>query len=188
MAETYACSPITHSLALKDRKIMLYDTVDNNSVAECLYYLYKLRELDKISNTKEPIDILVNSNGGFIPDGLSLVSLIELMKDEGYVINTINIGSALSMGFVISIVGTNRYAYRYSTYLLHDASMETDGKVYEVLDKVHEVERQREQISNIVAKYTKLDAKYIKGVYESGKDVYYSAEQALELGFADKII
>ena len=44
------------------------------------------------------------------------------------------------MGFIISLVGTHRYAYRYSTYLLHDISLEIGGNARSIKEKMEETD------------------------------------------------
>ena len=67
------------ALALRQRKIFIYDDINEDSIIETMYYLHRLTELDEINGKKRPIEILINSNGGYCSDGLSLVSLIALL-------------------------------------------------------------------------------------------------------------
>lgn len=176
------------NLAVKERKIMIYNDVDENSMMEALYYLYRFRSIDLKRGTKKPIDILINSCGGKVSDGLSLISLIESMKDEGWTINTINTGYALSMGFLISICGTNRYCYRYSTYMLHDVSMALEGKFMSVQEEMHEINRTRNTIKEIVLKYTNLTENDVEEIWKLKQDKNYSAKEAVELKISDAIV
>lgn len=176
------------NLAVKERKIMIYNDVDENSMMEALYYLYRFRSIDLKRGTKKPIDILINSCGGKVSDGLSLISLIESMKDEGWTINTINTGYALSMGFLISICGTNRYCYRYSTYMLHDVSMALEGNFMSVQEEMHEINRTRNTIKEIVLKYTNLTENDVEEIWKLKQDKNYSAKEAVELKISDAIV
>ena len=56
---------------LKQRVIPLYDEVTRESVFKCLYWIDKLVALDKIKGTKTPIQIQIDSYGGFVYHGLS---------------------------------------------------------------------------------------------------------------------
>ncbi len=179
---------LKHNLATKERKILIYDDVDENSILECMYYLYRFKSVDEQIGVKKPIDIMINTSGGSVMDGLSLISLIESMKDQGWTINTYNIGYCFSMGFLISIVGTNRYAYRYSTYLYHDVSTQMEGKAASIDERMAEVHRLREIGTNIVTKYTSLTRKDIEKIYANKLDKVYSPEEAVNLHIADKII
>lgn len=176
------------NLAIKERKIMIYDGVDENSILEAIYYLYRFRSIDIKLGQKRPIDILINSCGGNVMDGFSLISLIESMKEEGWIINTTNIGYAFSMGFYISICGSNRYSYRYATYLCHDISFGFEGNFGEIMEKVKESERLRKILEEITIKYTKLTKEDLNKIFEYRLDKTYSANDAVKLGIADAII
>lgn len=176
------------NLAVKERKIMIYNDVDESSMMEAAYYLYRFRTIDLKRGVKKPIDILINSCGGKVSDGLSLISLIESMKEEGWTINTINTGYALSMGFLIGICGTNRYCYRYSTYMLHDVSMSLEGKFTSVQEELYEINRTRNMIKEIVLKYTNLTEEDVEEIWKLKQDKNYSAKEAVELGISDAVI
>lgn len=179
---------LKHNLAAKERKILIYDDIDENSILECMYYLYRFKSIDEKTGMKKPIDILINTSGGSVRDGLSLISLIESMKDQGWVINTYNIGYCFSMGFLISIVGTNRYTYRYSTYLYHDISTQIEGKAASLDERMSEIHRLRDIGNKIVTTYTSLSKKDIEKIYLNKLDKIYSPEDAVKLKIADKII
>lgn len=96
------------SMAMNQRIIMLYDDVDDNSMMESIYYLNKLKYMDeKFCDDKKPIEIQINTCGGAVEDGLSLLSLIENMKSDGYRIITTNIGRGYSMGSFYQFVAQN---------------------------------------------------------------------------------
>lgn len=176
------------SLALNQRKVFLYDDVNEDSVFEMMYYFHKIMEIDKCLQEKPPIDFYISSNGGSAEEGFSLISLIEYMKDAGYVINTINIGKSYSMGFALSICGTNRYCYRYSRYMIHDVSSFVGGKLKTMEEDIEESKKFRLMYSNFVKKYTNISDDTLKLMVENKKDIFYNAEEALSLGIVDKII
>lgn len=179
---------IKTNLAMNQRKILLTSDVDSDSILECMYYLYTLQEIDRKTKTKAPIDILVNTNGGEVYEGLSLISLIERMKTDGYEINTINIGKAFSMGFMISICGTHKYAYKYSTYMLHDISTGVVDKAQNIMEYMEEINRLRDIFMDIVTSYTNVNEKDFKFIINNKLDKYYSSKESVQFGICDKII
>lgn len=176
------------SLVLNQRKIFLYDEVTEDSVFECIYYLYKLMDIDNHTGEKSPIDIYINSNGGYVADGLTLISLIEHMKDMGYEINTINMGRAFSMGFVIAICGTHRKAYRYSRYMAHDGSAGCFGKIQEMEERLEENKQMSKIMFDIIIKYTSITSEQLNDWKERKLDKFFSAEELLELKGVDEIL
>jgi len=174
------------SLVLNQRKIFLYDEVTENSVFECIYYLYKLMDMDNRSEEKPPIEIYINS--GLVDDGLTLISLIEHMKEIGYKITTINMGRAYSMGFVISICGSHRKSYRYGRYMAHDISAWTYGKAQQMEQDIEDMKISRKVIYDIIQKYTSITLEQLTEWQEKKLDKYFSAQEFLELKGVDEIL
>ena len=175
-------------LAFQNRKLMVYDDVDDASMFRCIYTLIRIREADKKLGTKEPIEILINSCGGTVYDGLSLISLIENMKDDGYTIITTNMGYAFSMGFLISIVGSVRKSFRYATYLHHDMSSMNYAKLAFMEEEINDMRILRKRVDDIVLKYTKLTQADLDEINNKKLDKRFTAEEALALKICDEVL
>lgn len=176
------------SLVLNQRKIFLYDEVNEDSIFECIYYLYKLMDIDKKVGETPPIEIYVNSNGGHVADGLTLISLIEHMKKMGYDITTINMGKAYSMGCIIAVCGTHRKSYQYGRYMIHDVSAVTYGKVQQMQEDIEDYKIDRETLYQIITKYTSITLEQLTEWHERKIDKFFSAEQFMELKGVDEIL
>lgn len=176
------------ALAINQRKIFLYDEVNENSVFECIYYLNKLTDMDNRIGVKLPIDIMINTNGGYVYDGLTLISLIEQLIEDGYNIKTTNIGRAFSMGSIIAICGSERNAYRYSRYMIHDISSGTMGTLTQIHETVEELEHLRTTINDIILRKTKITSNMLEDWQNRKFDKFFNAQEALKYGLTDKII
>lgn len=179
---------IKKNLAIYQRKILINQEITNESVTEAIYYLYTLMDLDRESGTKEPIDILLNTPGGSVWDGLILVSLIEQMKDMGYTINTTAIGTAASMGFIIFITGSNRYSYRHAQFMLHDISTMMGGKVKDLEESMEDLKKCQKQVFDIIKKYTHVPNEKLKEWTDHKRDMFFYPDEAAELGIVDKVL
>lgn len=176
------------SLALKQRKIFLNDYVTEDTIFECVYCLHRLMDIDNKVGTKEPIEIYINSNGGLLTECLSLISLIEQMKDDGYYITTINSGKAYSAGFFLSMIGTTRKAYRYSEYMYHSLSAGTGGKMQTMIEDVECFKKSQELIYHLVGKYTDIPIDELKELDRCKVDKYYTPEEMLKCKAIDIIL
>lgn len=177
------------SMATNSRKVVLYNNIDENSVLEAIYLLNKIKELDIKFNKGTPdIEILINTNGGFVSDGMTLISTIESMKEEGYKIITTNIGRAFSMGFLIAICGSERRAYRYAKYMYHDISYGTYGKHEDIIDSVEFSKIMRNDISSIISKYTTWTIQDVERLNNCRKDKFMTAEELKEIKGVDYIV
>ena len=141
-----------------------------------------------VEKNPKPIDILLNTPGGSVWDGLILVSLIEQMKDMGYTINTTAIGTAASMGFIIFITGSNRYSYRHAQFMLHDISTMMGGKVKDLEESMDDLRKCQKQVFNIIKKYTHIPDKKLKEWIDHKRDMFFYPDEAVELGIVDKVL
>ena len=74
----------------------------------------------------DTLDLHINSPGGDVTQGYSIISVILTMKTP---INVYIVGIAASMAAVIAICGKNVYMYDYSRLMIHDpyfSGAETD--------------------------------------------------------------
>ena len=182
---------IKKNLAIYQRKILINQEITNESVTEAIYYLYTLMDLDReegVEKNPKPIDILLNTPGGSVWDGLILVSLIEQMKDMGYTINTTAIGTAASMGFIIFIAGSNRYSYRHAQFMLHDISTMMGGKVKDLEESMEDLRKCQKQVFDIIKKYTHVPDEKLKEWIDHKRDMFFYPDEAVELGIVDKVL
>lgn len=176
------------SMAVNQRKIFLNEDVTEDSIFKCMYYLNKLIALDKITDAKPAIEICVNTNGGLVHDCFTLISYIEHLKDIGYEIITTNIGRAFSAGFLISICGSKRQAYRYARYMYHDISGGMFGKQQSMKEYLEETEKIDNMAIDLVTKYTSITKEELEELNQRKIDKFYSAQELKELNGVDIII
>lgn len=176
------------SLALKQRKVFLNDYVTEDTVFECVYCLHRLMDIDKKIGTKEPIELYINTNGGLLTECMSLISLIEQMKDDGYHITTINSGKAYSAGFFLSIIGSERKSYRYAEYMYHSLSAGTIDKIQTMIEDVEHFKQSQELIHQIVAKYTNIPIEELVELDRCKIDRFYTPEDMLKYNAIDIIL
>lgn len=176
------------SLALKQRKVCLNDYVTEDSIFECVYYLHRLMDIDSRKGTKEPIEIIINTNGGLVTECNMIVSLIEQMKDDGYYIITTNASKAFSAGFIISLVGSERRAYRHSEYMYHSLSSGTIDKLQNMIEDVDHAKVTQDRLHSIITKYSNIPIELLKEIDRCKIDKYYTPEEMLEFKAIDKIL
>lgn len=183
-----ANSMLRRNMAVNNRKILLNDDIDGDLISEALYYLYALENLDETTGTKEPIEILVDTNGGYVDAGLTLISYIENLKDKGYTIITTNIGKAYSMGLPIACCGSIRRCYRYAGYMVHEIASGSFGKLNKMYEDIEETKRIGKLTDSILIKYTGITQEYLDDIYMRKSDKFLSAEDAIGLNIVDEIV
>ena len=123
-------------LDIQDRRLYLTTPIDNDvmdfgmSNAMSLtdnIISYNREDQNLAISDRKPIRLYINSPGGDIVEGFSLVGAIETSKTPVY---TINVGQWSSMAFLIGIAGHRRFSLPYMTFLMHDGSSFTYGSAF----------------------------------------------------------
>ena len=141
-------------------------------------------DIDVPVTDRKPIRIYINSPGGDITEGFSLLSAIELSKTPIY---TINIGQWSSMAFLIGIAGHRRFSLPYMTFLMHDGSSGVFDSGSKAQDRMKFDDRfSNEVIKKHVLKHSKMKAVEYDALVRV--EYYMLPEDALEHGFIDEII
>lgn len=175
--------------AMRHRRILFNEDFNDDTAFKANYLLNRIVDIDNIEGgEKKPIEIIINSSGGSIYAGAILLGTIEYLKEQGYeIITTVN-ARAMSMGFMLSIVGSRRRATRYSTFLCHQPSSGMWGTLKDIEDDVAETKRLWEIMKDIIKQNTKITEEMLEVIYREKRDAIYTPQQALELGVIDEIL
>ncbi|MBD0380207.1 ATP-dependent Clp protease proteolytic subunit [Paenibacillus sedimenti] len=173
-----------------ERTLYLFDGINKSSVKQIIESILKLNQLDDERDKKEkdfkrvPIDLIINSNGGSVYDGLALINVIDNSKTP---VHTYVYGLAASMSLLIAASGHKRYAGRLSTFMYHSVSNHIGGQFERLKNRLDETERLQTIYDEYLISKTKFRLEDLKNVQEHQRDWFISPEEALELGIVDEI-
>jgi ATP-dependent Clp protease, protease subunit len=179
----------------KERDLYLSQQVDQSSINSLTKSIVEINssdmEIEKMSSlygftySPQPIKIWIDSYGGLVYQCFGLLGIIENSKTP---IHTIVTGCAMSCGFLISISGHKRFGYEKSTYLYHQVSGGTFGKVKDMEEDIIETKRLQKMIEEHTLQKTRIDQNKLQSLYEQKKDWFIDTKQALKLGIIDEVI
>jgi len=168
------------SRLMADRILWLAGPVDDrmSTVVQA-----QLIYLDNVSN--EDITIHVDSPGGSVKSGLSIIDTIDLIKSP---VATINTGMAASMGSLLLGCGTKgkREALESSRVMLHQVSHGAYGNIQDTKITFEQAEKYNNLLFEKLGKYCDKTAEQVKE--DATRDLWLDAEQALEYGIIDSIV
>jgi ATP-dependent Clp protease protease subunit len=179
----------------KERNLYLAKQVDQASINEISKaiidinqddeYLGKLAELHSMVYTPKPINLYIDSYGGYV---YQCLGLLGIMDKSVVPVHTIVTGTAMSCGFMIAISGHKRFAYDTATHMYHQVSSGLWGKLKDMEEDLEETKRLQSIIEEITLAKTKMTRAQLDENYKGKKDWYINAKQALKLGIIDEII
>jgi len=127
----------------------------------------------------------VDSPGGSVKSGLSMVDVMNYIESD---IVTVNTGMAASMGSILLGNGTKgkRFALPNSRVMLHQVSGGAQGHVKDMKISIAEAEKYNQTLFGMLADYTDKDIKTV--LEDCERDNWLNAKEALEYGIIDDII
>ena len=182
-----------YSRLLRDRIVMLDTDVNEHTASLIVAQLLFLESED----SNKDISFYINSPGGLVTAGLAIYDTMQFIKPD---VHTIVIGQAASMGSFLAQAGApgKRFVLPESRTMIHRVSSGTPGTRGSVHVQDLQFEDARRTFEESVRINKRLTELYVRHntanktyeeLYELMKfDTFLSAEQAVELGLADKIV
>lgn len=143
----------------------------------------QLMFLDSIDNND--ITMHIDSPGGSVKSGLSMVDVMDYIKSD---IRTINTGMAASMGSVLLGAGTKgkRGSLRFSRTMLHQSSGGFSGNIQDAEIDMIEWKKLNTILFDLLGDYCGKTGEQVK--QDATRDLWLSAEDALNYGIIDEIV
>jgi ATP-dependent Clp protease protease subunit len=166
---------------MQDRIIWVAGPVDEGMSQVIQAQLIYLSNADP----KKEITMHIDTPGGSVKAGLSIVDVMDYVKPD---IRTINTGMAASMGSVLLGAGTKgkRMSLRFSQTMLHQSSGGVRGNIQDARITMIEWEKINDLLFNLLGGYCDKDPKQVKE--DASRDLWLSSEEALAYGIIDEII
>jgi ATP-dependent Clp protease protease subunit len=143
----------------------------------------QLMFLDSSDNTD--ITMHIDSPGGSVKSGLSIVDVMDYIKCD---IRTVNTGMAASMGSVLLGAGTKgkRSSLRFSRTMLHQTSGGAGGNIQDARINFQEWEKINKILFELLGKYCDKTAEQVE--QDASRDFWLSATEAVEYGIIDEVV
>lgn len=166
---------------LKNREIECFGEITSELVCSLARQLRHLQREDPSAE----IIMYINSPGGEVRSGLLLY---DVMGGLSCPIRTVCMGAAASMGAVLFAAGSQRDILPHGKVMIHDPLLPSGagGSALKVQETSRDLMKTRETMCGILAERT---GKTLKEIYKkTGNDTWFTAEEAVAFGLADRII
>ena len=168
------------SRLMRDRIIWVAGPVDDRMSTIVQAQLMFLDNSDKTDITMH-----IDSPGGSVKSGLSMVDVMQYISCD---IRTVNTGMAASMGSVLLGAGTKgkRASLRFSKTMLHQTSGGAGGNIQDARINFIEWEKTNKILFELLADFCGKTA--IQVTEDAQRDFWLSAEEAVEYGIIDEVV
>jgi len=163
----------------KNRYILLYDEINNTSADVICSKLRAMNYLDKII----PITLEINSPGGWVSYGLSIIDTIQSIDAPVYSIIT---GEVCSMAAMISIVAKKRFITLNGFWMQHSTADLLQGNVQNIKDQAGFLLKLEKRMNEMLKKHTRLNQRQLTQI-KNGQ-LWLFPDDALKFGIVDKIL
>jgi ATP-dependent Clp protease protease subunit len=132
------------------------------------------------------IDLYINTVGGSVIQGQSIITAIKLVQSQGVNLRLINSGVAYSMGGFILASGKKgtRFAYDYAMAMIHDPRVSGDVQLSESDKQM--IDKAIESVAIMTANATGETIEAIKETMKAER--YLSAKEMKQMGIIDEVI
>jgi len=173
------------SKLLSDRIVMVggedITTEGSNLLIAQLLYLESLDD-------KKPINMYINCPGGSVLAGLAIYDTMQHLKSP---VATLVMGHAMSFGLVLLAAGTKgmRSAMPHARIMMHQPLIHgggISGQATDIEIEAAEMVYHKRSLAEILANHTGKTTEQI--LKDGERNNYFSAQQALEYGFVDRVV
>lgn len=172
--------PIFNRL-LKDRIIWMGEEVKDDMANRICAQMLMLAAEDP----KKDIWLYINSPGGSITAGMAIYDTMQLIEPD---VATVGLGMCASMGQFLLSSGTpgKRFLTSHARVLMHQPSGGIGGTTTDVRINAELIMSMKRTLAELTAQQT---GHTVEEIYRDNEyDHWFTAQEALEYGFVDKLV
>ena len=169
---------------IKHRTVVLNSEVDESLLEKVIL---PLRSFEKDTST-EPVTLIIQTVGGSMIDGLTLIDIIDNYSKP---LEVIVYGYAYSMGFAILCAGSKnpnvtKKCFSFTTGLWHSGSVMLSGED----NMINDVQEFNKRMDNKLKEYIIANTLIPRELYERKEryQFYFDSEELLKYGIVNEII
>ena len=175
----------------------VYGDINEERSADVIYNMYALKELGRrleetdegVREFYEPFRFIVATHGGSATDMFAVYDSMREIKQDCDV-HTVGQGKVMSAGVLLLAAGTKgqRRIGKNCRVKIHGVVSGQQGYIQDVENEFEEAKITQKMYVKSLADETDMTEKFIRKLLDRKTNVYFNAEQAVEMGIADIII
>lgn len=164
------------------RIISLYGDVSEQIMQQIVMQMIHFAEA-----SNAPINMILSTYGGSVDEMFSLYDLIKYIAPP---VHTIGMGKVMSAGTLLLAAGEKgkRLIGRSARVMIHPVAGGAEGDIFDVENNVKEMRRLQDLMVGFLSDETKMSRKQVEDIMNQGTEHYLTADEAVKLGIADKVM
>lgn len=157
---------------------------------DAVHTLIGMAENWSARNPGKDLEIVLNSPGGSVTDGLALIDYIILLRKRGHHVRIIGTGMVASMAGALLQAGDERVLTSRAYFGMHEVSSYIGGgsmtSTTMAEDQLKFTKQLQAQVERMLTSRSSLTPAKLKSMWKR-KDIWCDADKALALGLIDRI-
>lgn len=175
-------------------RLLMLSNIEDHNVNKIIESIYDINDEDSIKEKeepqqiteREPVQLIIKSEGGDMFDGFGLIDVIDNSITP---IITIGYGCIMSMALAIFVSGHQRFCGKHTTFMYHECWYTVkDEKLQHHKQEVEITEKMIKMYDDYIISKTLLNKKQLDEIKKLRKDWYFNANEALKYGVVNKIL
>ena len=174
----------------ESRSIMLQGNLEEESAAEIITALIVLSsQKDPETNEVEPIKFYISTYGGAADEMFAIYDVMNYVKRQGVIIETVGLGKVMSAGTLLLAAGTpgHRKLGKHCRVMIHAVAGGSMGELHSIKNELEQMNVLQESYIKAMSDETEMSKKQIQSLINRKVNVYLSASEAIEEGLADEV-
>ncbi len=185
MAQVKKAQPKKQKPAAPNERLYISFLTDINPVTASALMGTIGQHMSQNPGTFRELHLLLSTMGGQVAAGISLYNMLMGLPVR---LITHNTGAVNSIGNVVFLAGTERYAAKVSSFMFHGVGFDVQNQRFEeklLVEKLDSLRSDQDLIADIIVQRTKIRAKEVKDLFlQAG---FLRANEAKARGIIDDI-
>ena len=146
-------------------------------------------ECDETKEVIQPIEIVISTNGGAADEMFAMYDAMRWIREE-VEIHTFGLGKVMSAGTLLLASGTKgqRKIGKHCRVMIHSVIGGSVGPMHQLDNEMKEFKSIQESYIKAICAETNLTERKLRTLLKKKVNIYLTAEEAVEHGFADIIV
>lgn len=146
-------------------------------------------DCEETKEVTQPIEIVISTNGGNADDMFAIYDAIRWVR-KTIDIETFGLGKVMSAGTLLLASGTKgkRKIGKHCRVMIHSVIGGHVGPMHQLDNEMKEVKAIQESYIKAICDETNLTERKLRTLLKKKVNIYLTAEEAVEYGFADIIV